>query len=161
MSSLDELCPKILDRADVAIRRVAIPLPVFNRFLHETVGREFRWDSRDQWSDVDWAAYVERDELETWILYVQDTPAGYFETEHFEDGSARIHNFGLLKPFFGQGLGGHLLTFAIQRAFECGAQRLWVRTCSKDHAHALRNYQARGFRTVREEDLPDDAVVES
>jgi GNAT superfamily N-acetyltransferase len=160
MNGLDELKPKSVEREDIVIRRVEVALPAFNRFLHEAVGREFRWDGRDDWSEAHWAAYVDRLELETWVLYVKGTPAGYFETEHGADNSARIHNFGLLRPFFGQGLGGHLLTFAIRRAFLRGAQRLWVRTCTKDHAHALRNYRARGFRIVQEEDLPGKATRE-
>ena len=62
-----------------------------------------------------------------------------------------MHTFGLLRPFFGQGLGGHLLSVAVRRAFERGANRVWLRTTTLDHPHALPNYQARGFRIVREE----------
>jgi ribosomal protein S18 acetylase RimI-like enzyme len=146
--------PRFTNRDDVVVRRVEQPLPVFNRFLHEAVGREFRWDGRDDWTDDTWTNFVDRSELETWVLYVRGTPAGYFETEHFDDGSARIHNFGLMRPFFGQGLGAHLLSFAARRAFERGATRVWLQTCTKDHPHALPNYQARGFRIIHEEDLP-------
>ncbi len=151
----EDLMARTVERDAVAVRRVSLPLPAFNRFLHQAVGAEFRWDGRDDWSLEDWVSYAERPELETWVLYVQGTPAGYFETEYSEDGSARIHNFGLMRPFFGQGFGAHLLSFAARRAFERGAGRLWLQTCTKDHPHALQNYQARGFRVVREEVLPD------
>lgn len=158
MDGPEALIAKTVQRDAVAVRRVKLPLPAFNRFLHEAVGAEFRWDGRDDWSFEDWVTYVDRPELETWVLYVQGTPAGYFETEHFDDGSARIHNFGLMRPFFGRGLGAHLLSCAARRAFERGAERLWVQTCTKDHPHALRNYQARGFRIVQEDVLPDKQV---
>jgi hypothetical protein len=39
------------------------------------------------------------------------------------------------------------------------SQRVWLHTASADHAHALPNYQARGFRVVRSEvrrkEVPD------
>jgi ribosomal protein S18 acetylase RimI-like enzyme len=133
-----------------------VALPAFNRFLHEAVGREFQWGGREDWTVDQWAEWADRPELETWVLYVRGTPAGYFETEHLDDGSARIHHFGLVRPFFGQGLGAHLLSFAARRAFERGAQRVWLSTCTNDHPHALGNYQARGFRVIREERLSEN-----
>jgi hypothetical protein len=33
----------------------------------------------------------------------------------------------------------------LQRAFDDGANRVWVHTCTLDGRHALANYQARGF----------------
>lgn len=149
----ETLQPKYLQREDIAVRRVEIPWRQINQFLFAAVGTEYRWGGRDDWTDDDWTAFTDRDELETWVLYVRGTPAGYFETEHFQDGSARIHTFGLMRPFIGQGLGAHLLSFAAQRAFDRGATRIWLRTCTKDHPHALRNYQARGFHVIHEEDV--------
>jgi GNAT superfamily N-acetyltransferase len=58
--------------------------------------------------------------------------------------------FGLLPPFLGQGIGGALLTAAIERAWAMDARRVWVHTCTLDHPAALRNYQARGFRLYDE-----------
>ncbi len=54
--------------------------------------------------------------------------------------------FGLLPQFVGQGLGGHLLTEAVERAWQMDARRVWVHTCNLDHPAALKNYQARGFK---------------
>ena len=59
--------------------------------------------------------------------------------------------FGLLPEFIGLGLGGTLLTAAIERAFGLGAARAWVHTCSLDHPQALGNYLARGMRVYRTE----------
>ena len=60
--------------------------------------------------------------------------------------NTHIHNFGLLSQFIGQGLGGHLLSQAVKRAWAWGASSVWLSTCSHDHPHALKNYLARGFR---------------
>jgi GNAT superfamily N-acetyltransferase len=55
----------------------------------------------------------------------------------------------MLPGWEGEGLGGHLLTCAIERAWEAGADRVLVNTCTLDHPAALPNYLARGFEVVR------------
>ncbi len=57
--------------------------------------------------------------------------------------------FGLLPWAIGQGLGGWLLTQAIERAWALGPDVVTVNTCSLDGQHALPNYQARGFAIQR------------
>ena len=87
------------------------------------------------------------------------TPAGYFELERQAEGSVEIAYFGLLPQFVGRGLGGALLSAAVERGWEGGARRVWLHTCSLDHAAALPAYQARGFRIFETEtavrDLPE------
>jgi GNAT superfamily N-acetyltransferase len=134
---------------DFALRRSEIPCPEFNRFLYATVGEAWYWIDRLTWSREEWLAYLEG--VETWVGYVAGTPAGYFELRPDEEGGVELAYFGLLPQFVGRGLGGHLLTLAIQRAWQLGPSRVWVHTSSFDHPHALRNYVARGFRVLREE----------
>ena len=81
--------------------------------------------------------------------YLRGTPAGYFELDD-QDGDVEIAYFGLLPQFLGKGLGGGFLTAAVEKAWEMGAARVWVHTCSLDHPNALKNYQARGFQIYRE-----------
>ena len=49
------------------------------------------------------------------------------------DANIEIAYFGLLPSFIGHGLGGALLTAAVERAWALGARRVWVHTCSLDH----------------------------
>lgn len=128
------------------IRQARIPLPELNRFLWVAVGRDWHWRARLKWSRDQWLAYMGRPELETWVAYVDGTPAGYYEQELQADGGAEIVNFGMLPQFTGQGLGGTLLVHAIERGFQRGARRVWLHTCTLDHPTALAHYQARGFR---------------
>ncbi len=79
------------------------------------------------------------------------TPAGYFELELQPDAQVELAYFGIAKQFIGRRLGGHLLTVALQKAWAFGAQRVWVHTCTLDHAAALANYQARGMTVFKEE----------
>jgi GNAT superfamily N-acetyltransferase len=82
---------------------------------------------------------------------VRGAPAGFFELKAHADGGVEIAYFGLLPEFIGRGLGKHLLTEAVERAWGLGARRVWLHTCSLDDKAALPNYLARGFRPFHEE----------
>jgi len=129
-----------------------------NRSFYERVGRAWQWTDRLSWSDDQWQAYASRPQLETWIASVEGVPAGYFELDTDQDGNTEIAYFGLLSGFIGRGLGKHLLCAAIRRAWESGATRVWVHTCTLDHPHALGNYRARGFTIYRHEFRPRAAA---
>jgi len=157
----DELRPKLGTFANLRIARMEVKCPEFNKFLHTMVGYPHRWGGRKGWSKDDWYRYVNRDEFETWVAYVGGTPSGYFELLKHPEGDVQIVCFGLLPPFIGQGIGGHMLTKAVQRAWEWGATRVWLSTCSHDHPHALKNYQARGFRIQKSRETPANPPVKS
>ena len=150
-----------VDVPELEIRQVKIACPELNWFLHQLVGAAFRWGGREAWDKRRWKAYVDRPQLETWVAYVSGAPAGYFELELQDDGSVRIECFGLCPPFFGKGLGAHLLTISVERAWDMGATRVWLSTCSHDHEHALKNYLRRGFQLVEETTGPPNRVRES
>lgn len=146
-----EARPARLDDPAVEVRRARIPCPELNRFLYTAVGGNWYWHERLTWTYAEWKAYVDRPGFETWVGYSDGTPCGYFTLELQDGGSVEIRNFGLLPRFIGRGLGGHLLTAAIERAWDMGARRVWVHTCNFDHPGALSNYLARGFRIFKEE----------
>ncbi|WP_353094996.1 GNAT family N-acetyltransferase, partial [Methylibium sp.] len=77
--------------------------------------------------------------------------AGYVELERQAGDQVEIAYFGLMREFMGQGLGGHLLTLGIDRAWAMGATRVWVHTCTLDGPAALANYEARGLLRYHEE----------
>jgi len=139
---------------DVApvVRRILPPRPELNRQLYIDVGRDWYWRDRLVWDLDQWAAFVNRPAVQTWVMEVDGAMAGYVELDQQAQGSVEIAYFGITPPFFGRGLGGHLLTEAIRKAWEVpGARRVWVHTCSLDHVAALPNYQARGMRIFKEE----------
>lgn len=152
MTDLANLNPSRRSHPEAKIERAEVPSPEFNRFLYSAVGGNWHWHERLTWSYSQWMQWLDREERETWVPYVRGTPAGYIELERQPEGSVEIAYFGLLPQFIGQGLGGQLLTFAIQRSWDLGAKRVWVHTCSLDHPSALRNYQARGLRLFKEEE---------
>jgi len=161
MLSPDKLNPKYGDFPDLRIERMEVKCPEFNKFLHTIVGYDYRWGGRSSWSKEDWYKHVNRDEMETWVAYLSGTPAGYFELERRSEGRIYILCFGLLPQFIGKGLGGHLLTKSIERAWEMGANKVQVGTCSHDHPHALKNYLARGFHIRQTKQGPANKPIKS
>lgn len=141
------------------VRRAEIPCPELNRFLYLAVGAEWWWHERVGWDDRRWLEWLDRGEHETWIGYLEGTTAGYFELEAQPGGQVQLVYFGLLPSFIGRGLGRELLARAVERAWQVAKERVWVHTCTLDHASALPNYQARGFkicdRVEKLETLPD------
>jgi GNAT superfamily N-acetyltransferase len=162
-----DLRPKRVELPGLRVERMGTPVPEFNKFLHIVVGAHHRWGGRGDWSAGDWRAYASQENLETWVAYVHGSPAGYVEMEQGPAGDVHIWCFGLLPPFIGQGLGGHLLTVAVQHAWApaedggMGATVVWLRTCSHDHPHALVNYLARGFQIARQEETPANPALKS
>jgi GNAT superfamily N-acetyltransferase len=144
---------------DVGIRQAGVPSPEFNRFLYASVGGDWFWTERLGWTCDHWLTYLDRPELETWVVYGSGTPAGYVELERQPGANVEIAYFGLLPQFVGRGIGGYFLYKAIERAWQMEARRVWVHTCTLDHPNALANYQARGLRMFAKEDklvvLPD------
>lgn len=122
-----------------------------NRFLYQIVGSPWRWMDKNVWTDSDWKEYAEAGNLRTWLGYIDGSPVGYYELQKQEDDKVEIASFGLTKAVIGQGLGGYLLSHAITSAWEWGALRVWVHTCSLDHANALANYRARGMKVYKTE----------
>lgn len=151
MTNPSELRPARKSRLPFQFVRAERPSPAFNRFLYTAVGGHWRWTQRLDWSWEKWLAWLDRRQLETWVAWVDGTPAGYCEMEHQPEQTLEIVSFGLLPQFIGHGLGGALLTRCVERAWAAGAQRVWLHTCTLDHPHALPAYQARGFRLFKTE----------
>lgn len=159
MTSPASLRPSGETGSGLTLAQARIVCPELNRFLYTAVGGNWYWTDRLGWTYRQWRDYLDRPELETWVGYVDGVPAGYFELEKQPENHIEIAYFGLLPQFIGRGLGGLLLTRAIERAWQMGAVRVWVHTCTLDGPAALANYQSRGFHVYREEttdvELPD------
>jgi GNAT superfamily N-acetyltransferase len=144
-------------RQRAALRPARIPDPAirveqvhecpasFWRYLYTEVGREYRWTDRLAWSDDAVRAYLDDPAVSLWLMTLRGAPAGYFELRRDRIGGVEIAYFGLLPEFTGRGLGAHLLTEAVDRAWALGVDRIWLHTSSLDHPAALPNYLKRGF----------------
>jgi ribosomal protein S18 acetylase RimI-like enzyme len=166
MTSPDELRPGRLPPEPLELVAAG---PALAPLLAETttrVGRPHGWTSRPAWSAAQWAEHLARPGVRARLARVGGEPAGVIELETRPGDEVEITIFGLVPEVVGRGFCGHLLTQAVRLAWAAeqpdGAptRRVWLHTASADHANALPNYRARGFRVVRSEvrrkEVPDE-----
>ena len=144
---------------DYQLHQAIAPRPEFTRFLYTAVGYQWNWTRRLSWSYAEWEQYLSDDRIETWVVYVTGSIAGYFELAVEDD--VEIRQFGMLKYFIGCGIGGSLLYDAVNRGRALGSGRVWLHTCTDDHPHAIGNYRARGFRVFKEDVESENRPVEA
>ncbi|TMD13507.1 MAG: GNAT family N-acetyltransferase [Chloroflexi bacterium] len=160
MNTPSELRPAPRPRGPVEIREAVLPSPELGRFLYTAAGGNWYWIDRLPWTYDQWLERLSLPRVETWVIYVDGTPAAYFELDGAIENDVEIAYLGVLPALIGRRFGGWLLTEAIRRAWAMGARRVWVHTCTLDAPHALANYQARGMRIFAEHseilDLPDE-----
>jgi GNAT superfamily N-acetyltransferase len=146
MRSRDQLRPKRSDTR-FQVREKTERDWRFNRDLYFCVGDQWDWIDKRSWADDQWKEYATAPELRTFAAYYDDALAGYYELRRDREAGIEIAYFGLLPEWIGRGLGGALLTSAIEETWSMDPKpsRVWVHTCNRDHPQALTNYQARGM----------------
>ncbi len=143
-----------------AVREATVRQWQVNRFLYLYIGDSWGWTDKRSWSDERWLNYAGSPTLRTFLAFHGGAIAGYYEL-HKNAGEVEIAYFGLASEFIGSGLGGPLLTNALEQAWGWNAGRVWVHTCSLDHPAALRNYEARGMKiyATSNENRPAPAII--
>jgi GNAT superfamily N-acetyltransferase len=136
--------------AGLSVERIDPPDPGLSARMYDAVGGPWQWTDRLGWDVERWRAHLEREQVETWLGRLDGEPAGYAELVRDGD-EVEIASFGLLPGFPGRGLGGALLAAVTGDAWERGARRVWLHTCSLDSPAALPSYERRGFRRYHEE----------
>jgi len=153
-----------LQKKAFQVRELKEPNWRFNREMYLSVGETWKWIDKRSWTDKQWENYARDPNLRTFAGYFEEKLAGYYELLRYPNGlqtgtpaakekSVEIAYFRLLPGFIGRGLGGTLLTNAIENAWNWSPMpaRVWVHTCNRDHPQALANYRARGFRIYKTE----------
>ena len=153
MTHPDQFKPAFHPNPDLSITQLGRLDTQFYLFLYRSVGYEWGWRDRFLMPIQELEAILARAEI--YVAYVDGVPAGYIELEKIGD-EVEIAFFGLRRPFIGRGLGKHLLSVGIQRAWELAGQggRVWLHTCNLDSEVALPNYMARGFAVYKTEQEP-------
>lgn len=129
-----------------AIMRAHNPTVSFYKYLYYTIGEKYLWWERRVISDAELAEIIQADNVEVFVLYIEGTPAGYYELVMYnETDEVGLEYFGLLPEFVGRRLGPYLLRVAINDAWSRNPHRVIVNTCTLDHPSALPNYQRAGF----------------
>lgn len=159
MLNASEHVSAIQNDLPVRIERVHKCPVSFYRYLYIEVGKNYSWIDRLSWTDDQIQKHLDQSSVQIWVLYGEGSPAGYFELNQHPDNSVEIAYFGLLPEFIGRGLGKHLLSSAINLAWEMKPSRVWLHTCTLDDPAAVPNYLKRGFKPYKQEtytaELPD------
>ncbi|MDH4202726.1 MAG: GNAT family N-acetyltransferase [Phycisphaerae bacterium] len=150
------LCAKECPKASFDIGECTHRQPDFFKYLYETIGEGWHWRERLRWSEQQWYEHAQDKKIRTWVAHQEKTIAGYFELKREDADTIEIGYFGLMPDFFGKGYGGYMLSKAIRLAWEWGAKRVWVHTCTLDHNNALPNYLARGMKVFKKVTFEDD-----
>jgi GNAT superfamily N-acetyltransferase len=157
MTARDQLLPGRPPPAPLELRQVGPAMLSAVGAVWNRIGAPYGWTGRSTWSVAQWQQELARPGVKAWIALVEKEVAGFVELEAEPDGDVGITYFGLVPEFVGRGFGGALLTLATELAWSLTApggepaRRVWLKTSSRDHPHALPNYQRRGFRIFRTE----------
>lgn len=127
------------------LRAEGMPLP-FYRYLYEQVGKPSHWLKHRRLDDAALSAIIHAETTEIRVLYVDGSPAGFFELDFARaPGEGEILYFGLTPDFQGRGLARFFLSEAIFAAFARAPDRVMIQTCTLDSPRALQLYQRMGF----------------
>jgi GNAT superfamily N-acetyltransferase len=136
----------------LALMRAEKPPVHYSRYLYETVGADYVWVDRHRISDAELASVTHDDAWETYVLFCDGWPAGYFELDCRHMPDVGLAYFGLFPEATGRGLGRYLLSQAIRSAWSHNPKRVHVETCTLDHPAALPLYQKMGFAPYKQVD---------
>lgn len=133
-------------RGDLRLEHVARPSVAFYRDLYDAVGADWHWTERRLMPRADLAALLADPQVELWVLWAADAPAGFAEIDRRDAKDIQLAYFGLLPGFIGRGLGRLLLDRIVRIMWQSGPERIRVHTCDLDHPRALPLYRSQGFR---------------
>jgi ribosomal protein S18 acetylase RimI-like enzyme len=148
ISSREEFVPKPGFAEKIEIRPINND-PAINHMFFLLVGLPWSWYSRLLWTPQDYRLHFRKKEVSTYLAFSGKSLAGYFELEKSDSSGMEIKYVGLLPRYTGKGLGGYLISHAVESAFITGIERVWLHTCNNDHPQAIRSYKKRGFKTYK------------
>lgn len=153
MTERAQFRPAFVQADGFRILPLAAPEVEFYRSLYRAVGAQWRWRDRLIMPDAELQAALAQPGTTVYVLYDGADPAGYVELVR-EGQEVEIAYFGLFPAYLGRGLGKHLLSYGIERAWAGATARVWLHTCNLDGPYALENYVKRGFRIYKVEHSP-------
>lgn len=154
MTSPAQFQPATVDNPQVRIERLQGVDVNFYLYLYKAVGESLAWRDRLHMPKSDLREALSK--AAVYVLYVGGVPAGYIELDK-QGADVEIAYFGLREEYQGLGLGKHLLSYGIEKAWQMATGRVYVHTCNLDGEHALSNYRKRGFKVYmrHEEPMPN------
>jgi GNAT superfamily N-acetyltransferase len=130
----------------LALVRWPAPTPDKYRQLFTRVGAPWLWFSRLVMDEAALGKIIHDCQVEIYaVVDRQGIEVGILELDFRESAQCEIAYFGLIAELAGNGHGRWLMTHTLNMAWRAGIERVWVHTCTLDHASALGFYQRHGF----------------
>src|SRR5438445_6038344 len=108
MNEPSQLRPSPQPAGSVDVRRAGRPSAELGHFLYTAAGGNWYWIDRLGWTQEAWLERLGHPRVETWVLSVDGTPAGYFELDGRAGTDVEIAYLGLFPDAIGRRLGGWL-----------------------------------------------------
>jgi GNAT superfamily N-acetyltransferase len=151
MISPDEFVPSYVENHLARIEKLQSVDVDFYLYMYRAVGEQLAWRDRLLMPKADLCDALSK--AHVYVMYVGGIPAGYIELEP-QGEDIEIAYFGLREAYQGLGLGKHLLSYGIEKAWEMSPKRVYVHTCNLDGEHAMSNYSKRGFKVYKQHEEP-------
>ena len=134
---------------ECAIRHVHAPDLEWYRALYRSIGEPWLWFSRLRMTDHELAALIHHSAVEVHALSVGGADKGLVELDRRILPEIEIAYFGVTPDLIGQGMGSMLMRYALEQAWSHKPRRVFLHTCTLDHASALPFYLKWGFRAYK------------
>jgi GNAT superfamily N-acetyltransferase len=119
------------------------------RALFCRVGAPWLWFSRLAMEDATLFSIIHDPRVEVFaVLDPAGIEVGMLELDKRRAGECELSYVGLIPELVGRGHGRWLMAEALMRAWTPNVMRVWVHTCTLDHARALGFYRASGFTAI-------------
>ena len=133
----------------IALRR-AMPVADYLR-LWRAIGTPWLWWSRLEMDEAALQAVLAAPETETYVAEADGEAIGLAELDRRPAPDIELRYLGVVPSRIGTGLGGRLLTHALDAAWRCRPERVTLNTCTFDHPGARAFYEKHGFAVTHSE----------
>lgn len=137
------------ERPDLALRHEPAPELAWYRELYLRIGADLLWFSRLQQSGTEVSRILQDKSVDVYALTAGSNDIGLIELDRRSAGEVEIAFFGLVPEAVGTGAGRWLMDRALDLAWAAAPTRVWLHTCTLDHAQALPFYIRSGFRPYK------------
>jgi len=127
------------------IRQVRQPALDWYRGLFRKIGEPWLWFSRLRMPNEELQAILHDPAVDVFALSCGGEDQGLLEFDRRHMPDIELTFFGVSFEMIGKGAGRALLAYALPVEWEYKPQRIWVHTCTSDHASALAFYRKCGF----------------
>lgn len=117
--------------------------------LYGELSKAHLWIERIGWGITAFETQIAQEQTMLWLARLHEVPVGFVETYHYQDNRIQIITIGVLPQYSGRGIGKHLLSHAINAAWQRRPSKIEVCTRCYDGSYALNNYLKNGFHIVK------------